>query len=184
MSDEKEKEEDSADPSTGRLKGTQKQAPWNYCPQSSDDHQGPFRRCVWLGFGTKKFKNDKLESEEVLKEIILLDEKGLDMKWIGADRALGGSRKTSHEESPWCRHWYGYGLGYMIVRLLLEGRGFSRLMAAELSFIKIGDELMLYFHIYNWPDISVFFCCCARMIHCLSYYDLYMLWLIWKELCK
>ncbi|CAD6448752.1 7be64807-1d1e-4f3a-9421-53e2a6f1a066 [Sclerotinia trifoliorum] len=58
---EKEKEENGADPNAERLKG-------------------PFRSCVWLGFGTKKFKQDKMNSEEVLKENILLDEKGLDMK--------------------------------------------------------------------------------------------------------
>lgn len=48
--------------------------------ERSDHFEGPFRKGVWIGFGTKKFKQNEAESEDDLKETSWADEKGLDMK--------------------------------------------------------------------------------------------------------
>ncbi|KAF7910573.1 hypothetical protein BELL_0121g00100 [Botrytis elliptica] len=46
----------------------------------SEPLKGPFKKGLWAGFGTKKFKQEKVEDKEDTHKMSEMDDKGLDMK--------------------------------------------------------------------------------------------------------
>ncbi|TGO23485.1 hypothetical protein BPAE_0130g00030 [Botrytis paeoniae] len=46
----------------------------------SEPLRGPFKRGLWVGFGTRKFKQEKVENKEDTNTMSEMDNKGLDMK--------------------------------------------------------------------------------------------------------
>ncbi|TGO15030.1 hypothetical protein BTUL_0045g00400 [Botrytis tulipae] len=46
----------------------------------SEPLKGPFKKGLWDEFGTKKFKQEEVESEEDTEKMSEMDDKGLDMK--------------------------------------------------------------------------------------------------------
>ncbi|THV45248.1 hypothetical protein BGAL_0511g00020 [Botrytis galanthina] len=46
----------------------------------SEPLKGPFKKGLWVELGTKKFKQEEVESEEDTEKMSEMDDKGLDMK--------------------------------------------------------------------------------------------------------
>ncbi|KAF7903658.1 uncharacterized protein EAF01_006707 [Botrytis porri] len=46
----------------------------------SEPLRGPFERGMWVGFGTRNFKDEKVGNKEDTNKISEMDDKGLDMK--------------------------------------------------------------------------------------------------------
>ncbi|KAF7945705.1 uncharacterized protein EAE97_004743 [Botrytis byssoidea] len=46
----------------------------------SESLKGPFKKGSWVEFGTKKFKQEEVESEEDTEKMGEMEDKGLDMK--------------------------------------------------------------------------------------------------------
>ncbi|TGO61076.1 hypothetical protein BCON_0030g00340 [Botryotinia convoluta] len=52
----------------------------NDANSDSQPLQGPFKEGLWVGFGTKNFKQEKVENKEDTHKMSEMDDKGLDMK--------------------------------------------------------------------------------------------------------
>ncbi|KAF5872310.1 uncharacterized protein Bfra_005667 [Botrytis fragariae] len=77
----KKKDKNDADPGSEPLRGTISKAPYQIASwKGSNDCEGLFKRGLWVGFGMKKFKSEKVESKEDTNKMSEMDDKGLDMK--------------------------------------------------------------------------------------------------------
>ncbi|KAF7947538.1 hypothetical protein EAE96_008624 [Botrytis aclada] len=52
----------------------------NDASSGSEQLKGPFRKSLWVRFGTRKFKQEKVENKEDTNQMSEMDDKGLDMK--------------------------------------------------------------------------------------------------------
>ncbi|KAM0145276.1 hypothetical protein ACHAP3_000402 [Botrytis cinerea] len=80
MTNEKKDKQD-ANLDSAPLKGTIHKAPVQIASWTRfNNHEGPFKKGLWVGFGSKKSKHEKVENEEDADKTSDMDDKGLDMK--------------------------------------------------------------------------------------------------------